>query len=286
MAHRSSLGLEGCERLRIAIIAGLALLLALPAAVGQTTEELIWSDGEEGQLMRWRIEEFNENNGGAPSFSNNVTWLKFSSHEKAIPQSILFVEIRFTATLQGTDDGDWNYTFETNTNTTWIDCSWILPTRDPGALGGSPVSYATFSVSCANTLDVISEDEEFTWWINRTVESGSPDVPLAQHLSIRMDRGDFVVYPMDLDVNTSLDQFIPVLFWFGITLLSLKRGWLFVASWSIIASLGIFYAAWPLSNTTHFIGLLLAICAQAIADGAYGKAVHLRIRRLFGGEDE
>lgn len=207
----------------------------VPLGASQTTEDQIWQPGEEGELMRWRIEEFNENNGGAASFSNNVTWLKFSSLEKAIPQSILFVEIRFTATIQSTGDGDWNYTFETNTNTTWEDCSWILPTRDPGVVGGSPVAYATFSVSCANTIDNFTEDNQFTWWINRTADSGNPDVPLAQHLSIRMDRGEFVVYPMDLNI-TNLETYLPIVLFLALVAWSLWNGWLLPA---LAATLGV-----------------------------------------------
>lgn len=229
-----------------------ALLMVSPIAVGQTTEDLIWEDGEDGHLMTWIIYSQTLGDGSDASFSDNGTWLKFTSLDKAINESVMHVDAWISITIQSTEDGAWNYSFEASIGSDFSGCSKSAITRDPGVLGGSPVAYYSFPLRCEVLVSNATEDQSFTWWINRTVESGNPDVPLGQQLSVRLDRSDFVVYPMDINLNTAFDSLLPVI-------------WLFVAWWT----------TWRMSVAgprylPMFLFSVLGFAASAIPDAPEG----------------
>lgn len=170
----------------------LVVLVAVPMAGAQSIADQIWGPGEEGRLERWRVAETNIED---PSTSHmfSFTWFDFSPYENAIPQSILFTDVRTTYTFSAASDGTWNVTLEMNKGIEVTDCYWHVTTLDPGGfLGDDLPLYPNFPLPCSASV-VLPENEVVTVWINRTVLSGTPDEPVDEHVVFVADRGDFIV---------------------------------------------------------------------------------------------
>lgn len=169
----------------------LCALVMAPLAGGQSTADLIWSEGQGGRLETWRVLEKNIED---PSTSHqfNSTWLDFSPYDNAVPQSLILLEFSITYTMVLGSDGSWNVTVESD-SFTLQDCFWHLTSVNPGGfLSGDFVAYPNYDVQCAAAV-VIPEDSVFNVWINRTVLTGSPDSPTDVHITVKGDRGDFIV---------------------------------------------------------------------------------------------
>lgn len=189
-------------------IAGVLLLLLVPPTTAQTTADLIWEQGELGEIVRYRVVEQNIED---TSLSHEVqgNWLDFTPYEKAIPQSIMFVEIHATYTMQLASDGVWNVTVETSNGHLLDNCYYHVTTVAPGGfLEGDLVAYATYTVKCA-TIGTATDDAPFTLWVNRTILTGTPDTPLDSHITVVVDRGDFIVTSQktDFELLTNLTAF-------------------------------------------------------------------------------
>lgn len=214
--------------------------------------------------MRWPVESLSDGSNDN-SISGTSTFLKLNPLEPAINQSIIFVDIWIVPSFRSTSDGIWNYSFEATLNGVgeWSTCwAHIATIQAGGVLAGDLITVPSIPLRCDTLVTVeLDEEPQFTWWLNRTVFSGNPDEPSEQHVSIKMDRGEFVVYPMDINI-VNLETWIPIVFWLVLLGLAFWYGWTWTAAFSIP---GLMFALFPDQVPGGFEQyLLLAVLGLAL----------------------
>lgn len=205
------------------------LVVAAPASAqfpsGDELNAILFGEGKDGEIFRYQIGDIT--NSSDNGFSDQFNFIKLHTKPLGPTAPVLRIGVVATYTVQQSNDGEWLYELHVDDKPI-EDCAWHLQTLDPGGfLAGDLVTYPQFQVSCTVGPDVtatFTESQLVNISVTRTVLSGLPDQPTAASTNIVIERADFVVN--DVDVNISnLEHWLPVLFFMALMLWSLWNGW-------------------------------------------------------------
>lgn len=178
--------------MRAAVIM-LALLLA-PAVQGLSLEDSLFGVGNDGETMRYQIGDITNSTVGG--FSDEFQFLKLHTKELGDAGSVLRINVQATFSFLLSSDGVWNYQLLIDGNAV-PDCEFLVQTHNPGGfLAGDLAVYPSYDVECTLSGAAVSgwnESQMIDLEWQRSVFSGSPDVPDGAVVGIVIEREDFVI---------------------------------------------------------------------------------------------
>lgn len=244
---------------RLALLGSLllAVVLLLPLMASQlpaSQEELfddLYGHGD-GAAIHYRQDEVTAQSVG--SWSQSVVSARFTELETIQPQTWL-IQVRSTKGLEQNSAGVWQYDVTVD-GVVVPGCTFRLQTFAAGGFLQNMITYPYYSSECSVEAPAFGTH---TVGIVRTVASGTPSVVSQSVTVITIDRQEFVQFPMDINITTAVDLYVPILFWGGLLLFFLVKKAVFPAIFATIMLVNGFLSDPPVTFAWGVLFGLIAV---------------------------